>query len=325
MNVTDLRPAVIRRWTCDGDALAAIGRRGNAVGQLRTPSIAFRMQGDTIGVWDRMLQRITRLGPAGNVHGAQEIAIDPEEHGFLRGMNRHPSTHLMVTERVPGMASTDARTHIWRLGDTGKVGDRVFSADGRDMLVLRDSVMTMRVAAPLGKVPFALFPSDGSVVIGHTRSPTFTVLEPTTGLVRVFEIEVPVLPVAKSELAFLAQGVSNSVSDALQQSGLDQRDVSARQRRYDRWLQTIEYPSIYPLYSTATIDDKDRMWIAQTDTATVRTWQVWNLATAKREASIEVSHSFVVVQATARAGSLFVLEVDQRGVYRVVRYIVDIN
>ena len=74
--VADERELRIRVYSASGRRLSAFGSEGEGPGEFRTIRGIWNVPGDTLGVWDSSIQRITRFLPDGKVIGTASLRFD---------------------------------------------------------------------------------------------------------------------------------------------------------------------------------------------------------------------------------------------------------
>lgn len=71
--VTDVGDRAVYRWSTDGEE-PQVGRSGTGPGEYMLPGLLVDMVDDSVGVWDRQLQRMSFFGKNGEFLSDREIA-----------------------------------------------------------------------------------------------------------------------------------------------------------------------------------------------------------------------------------------------------------
>lgn len=233
------------------------GRAGEGPGEFRALSGLWHTAGDTIGVWDSRLQRITRLRADGTVVRTDPIAFGPGRAPAGSGSLDAFMGALGDGRVVLAWLAAGRPVENQLLPDRMLFG--LFDSRGGFERLLGSRTGMLRVVTQSGSGPFAFSPFPYAAVVRDTLVFTngldgihfFDPAEAGEGPVRSLSVEAQTIPLARAWRQLDA--------------ALEQTDASAIMvelaRSTDRSLGTL------PVHARMISDSGGRLWLKQYDAA----------------------------------------------------------
>lgn len=149
--VTDVGDRAVYRWSVDGEELSPVGRNGAGPGEYVAPGVLVDMGEDSVGVWDRRLQRMSFFNNLGEFLSYREIALSIDSHGFMTSVGLQNDTSLVLPTRNPGAepSPVDNIAVLWRLVGSGPRADSLLSMPGTHMATFREATTGPATCRPL--------------------------------------------------------------------------------------------------------------------------------------------------------------------------------
>lgn len=153
--VTDGGDQTVYRWSVDGEELSSIGRNGARPGEYLSPGLLVELDEDSVGVWDRQLQRMSFFDKVGRFLSYREIALSSDSHGFMTSVGLRNDTSLVMSIRYPGLepSPVDNRVVLWRFVGNGLRADSLLSMPGTHMATFRQGNYRTRYLSPFTLMP----------------------------------------------------------------------------------------------------------------------------------------------------------------------------
>jgi len=237
----------IRLYSARGEYQAAAGRNGEGPGEFRRIRTMSRMRGDSVAVYDVLLNRLTILGPDGSVGRVISLretfrrarhlrAFD--DSTFLGLASYTPSNHLLGEYRIP--------YSLIQLGPEGAVLDTIATIDG---------LAGFRTPRADGPLPF---PKNGhlatlgrEIVIGDADSLAY---ERFSGPgIRSQTVSVPGYDLA----------LTSEQRDSTEQVWLHRSDGRPHPPDIVDLLERLPFPTHKPGYTRLLLDGGGYVWAAR--------------------------------------------------------------
>jgi hypothetical protein len=324
--VGDSGNATVYRWSCNGQPLGRVGRRGEGPGEFNLPAPMARLRGDTVAVLDQPMGRLSLFDRRGRFIRSEPIELSPGEHGFARAFGRASGTTVVQANHYP---TTEPRpqenfSFLWGILPGGNAGQALLRLPAPQSIIDRGSTASARIDAPFRRVPVVLFAPDGTLLVGNTGSRELRRYRFGPRLIPAgqMRLDVPALPVTRAERRAWADSMQAQLSGDLERSSVDAAGRVSLAQRHRRLLDGVSFPETHPFYLLATQDEEGNLWLQlpmrRRDART--RWQVRNGRTGALLRTVELTPSGRITTAVAQGGSLYTIEVDGEGVARVSRY-----
>ncbi|MCY3809446.1 MAG: hypothetical protein OXG58_08500 [Gemmatimonadetes bacterium] len=321
--VVDVGERAVFRWSATGEELSHVGGVGEGPGEYLRPELMFEMNGDSVGLWDRQLLRMSFFGRDGEFLSVRRIPVAMGAHGFVRAMSLRRDTVLAMTitypQREPG--PRDNQAVLWRFVGAELRPDSLFAIHDGRMVTSRGEVFT-RIWAPFRGQAYALFQDDGSVVVGHGEDSALSVLDNRGREVRRVELDLPP-PLA------LTRGYREYFSDSLR-LGLEAEtnrweaspaDRAMLQRSRRHLFRNLEFPDYHPRYTDAFQDAAGSLWLrmAAPPGAEHVEWRAYDHRTGDHLRSVFLPNG-AFLNTRTDGSAFFVTQADELDQSRLVKY-----
>lgn len=322
--VTDTGERAVYRWSTMGDELSRVGGRGVGPSEFVRPGYLFEMNADSVGVWDRQLQRMSFFGRGGEFLSMREIPVSVTAHGFLTAVSLRGDTALVMAVTYPSIEPTprDNQAVLWRFVGTDLRADSLLSVQGASMIVSRRDGMSTRFMAPFRGRGYAFFPGDGNIVVGHGDDRSLSVLSSQGHQVRQIELDLPLLPVTTMDRESFSDSLRVALEQNIRRLGAGPTDRATLRVRNRRIVRDLEFPDSHPLYTDAFQDAAGLLWLraaTQSDAEYVE-WRAYNHITGDHLRSVLLPNEGSFLNTRTDGSAFFVTQADALGQSRLVKY-----
>ena len=178
--VTDTGLQHVVRWSVDGEELPSVGRIGSGPGEYRRPGLLVGLR-DSVGVWDRQLQRMTFFDNRGEFLSYRGIPLSIDSHGFMTSVGFRNDTSLVMSISYPGPepGRRDNRAILWRFVGNGLRPDSLLSMPGFRMMNMGEDGYLVRHHSPFSPRAYALFDSRGRILLENSGDDNLTAYDYT--------------------------------------------------------------------------------------------------------------------------------------------------
>jgi hypothetical protein len=165
----DARNNRLLRWTCEGEEETTIGQAGTEDGAFRQAALLATL-GDTVAVWDILLQRLTLFSPDGALIGTKEHDVRRSVHGFVRAFRDSDFTTFCSEQYVGSMDVTSTGLLEW---NKSKDGRWALYREWRGVPIHLIETASERIVIPTSPplVPSCLYDKLARVVIARNTEP----------------------------------------------------------------------------------------------------------------------------------------------------------
>lgn len=322
--VTDTGERGVYRWSTDGGELSRVGGRGSGPGEFIRPGYMIEMNADSVGVWDRQLQRMSFFGKDGEFRSMREIPLSVTAHGFLTAVSLRGDTALVMAVTYPSIRPSprDNQAVLWRFVGTDLRADSLLSVQGASMIISRRDGMSTRFMAPFRGRGHAFFPDDGNVIVGHGEDDSLSVLSNQGHRVRQIELGLPLLPITRMDRASFSDSLRVALEDNIRRSGAGPTDRATLRVRNRRIVRDLEFPDSHPRYTDAFQDTAGLLWLraaTQSDAEYVE-WRAYSHTTGDHLRSVFLPNDGSFLNTRTDGSAFFVTQADALGQSRLVKY-----
>jgi len=260
----------IRFYDSTGHFLESAGRKGGGPGEFKQMGTVFRFPGDTVGVADWSLQRMSLFTPGGEFVRSFPIAA-PGGRGFVQPIAVFSDGSLLAQIQSFGAGGPpksgihrDSATYV-RLDETGAVRDTIGTFLGTEELVIAETNMIMMTYLPFGRGSF-ITAHDSSVVFGANDSYAFEWLDRAGHVRRIVRRAHTPTPLTDADVSkYKEERLADAPDD--------------NQRKFEqRILDKTTFPKTIPAYKSIQTDAAGDVWV-QAYTApgdSSNDWSVFN-------------------------------------------------
>ena len=321
--VTDTGERAVFRWSAMGEELSRVGGPGAGPGEYARPGLLFEMDGDSVGLWDRQLQRMSYFGRDGEFLSVRVMPMAVGAHGFVDAMSLRGDTALAMTITYPGTepGPRDNQAVLWRFVGTGRP-DSLFAIRDESMVMSRGGLAT-RFWAPYRGGAYAFFPDRGGVVVGHGEDSVLSVLDGQGREMRRVELDLPPpLAVTRAYREHFSDSLRLGLEAERMRSGAGPADRAVLRESHRRLLRSLEFPDYHPRYTDAFQDAAGSLWLrmaAPPDAEHVE-WRAYDRLTGGHLRSVFLPNGAFLDTITADGSAFFVTQADEIGQSRLVMY-----
>lgn len=321
---TDVGDRAVYRWSIDGKELPPVGRSGIGPGEYLRPGVLVELDADSVGVWDRQLQRMSFFGKNGEFLSYREIALAIDSHGFMTAVGFRNDTTMVVTANYTGPAPSplDNRAMFWRFVGTGPRADSLLAMPGTRMNVFRQDGYATRYLSPFTPHAYAFFGLPGRVLVGYGGHDEITVYDHDMTRVATVGLDLPSLSVTGQDRNAFADSLSKALEDNVTRSGVGPSDRSRMRTINRRIVRDLDFPSTHPLYVDAFLGVDQLLWIrpaAKTD-AEYLEWRGYATDTFRHERSVYLPNDGVILNTRTDGRSFFLTMQDELGRSYLAKY-----
>ena len=315
-------PSVVR-WSVDGEELPPVGRTGVGPGEYRRPSLLVEL-GDSVGVWDRQLQRMTFFDRAGEFLSSREVALSADSHGFMTSIGFRNDTSLVMSISYPGPepGPRDNTAVLWRFVGSGSRADSLLSLPGYRFTTMGEDGYLMRWHAPFSPRAYALFDSHDRVLLGHSGDDNLTVYDYTMGRLAVTALGLPALDVSRENKTAYADSLSATLEENVKHSGAGPSDRATMRAINRRILRQLEFPATHPRYTDAFLGVDGFLWMrlpAETDAQHLE-WRAYDATTFSHTRTVYIPNDGPTLNTRTDGRSFFVTRQDDLGQSYLAKY-----
>lgn len=257
----------LRFYDQDGRYLETTGRRGDGPGEFRSVGRLLRAKGDTLGVYDSGLRRLSWFSPRGDFVRSVSVG-DAAVVPFVRGLFDDGS--MFATAAIvfrpgatPNGVTLDSTTylHVSRTGTLDTLG--LFRAT--DRYVGSDEQVFYVTSLPFGLNPASAVASD-HFYYGSGQAPEVGLYDEAGHLTRLVRWREAARPVTSEDV------------EAAKARQLEEASDPNWRRRVETMFARLPIPPAMPHYTTMLVDAAGDLWVgafvAPADTA--RSWHVFD-------------------------------------------------
>ena len=322
--VTDVGERAVYRWSIGGDELSRVGGRGSGAGEFIRPGIMIEMNADSVGVWDRQLQRMSFFGRDGEFLSVKEIPLSVTAQGFLNAVSLRGDTALVMAITYPSIEPSprDNRVILWRFVGTDLRPDSLLSVQDASMTISRSDGNATRFMAPFRGRAHAFFPEDGSIIVGHGEADSLSVLSHQGHHVRRIDLDLPLLPVTRKDRASFSDSLRVALDEEVRRSGAGPTARAALQVKNRRVVRDLDFPDSHPRYTDAFQDATGLVWLlaaAQSD-AEYLEWKAYHYTTGDHVRSVFLPNDGGFLNTRTDGSAFFMTHADALGQTRLVKY-----
>lgn len=323
--VADAGESRIARWRGDGVGVSPVGRPGRGPGEFQVPSLLMVLGDDTIGVWDRPLERLTLYDLSAARLGELRWGLSPALHGFVRGATRTTGGRWLVwTVNYPNVAPrpVEDSSFVWRVDPTGTVQEHVLAMAGPQSIIERDAHTATRLDAPFQRAPVVLFLPLGEFLVGNSGSEDFSVFDADGHELRRFRVDLPALSVTDNERAAFRDSVRRGLERSLSRGGLSNDDAAVFRTRFRRIVESLQFPETHQRYLSAMIDDAGALWLLlpARSGARDREWRRIRVADGTLVEQVLFHAGGPILSAAARSDVFYTIELGADDAPQVAKY-----
>lgn len=241
----------VRVFDSNGEHLSNWGGDGEGPGEFRNPWRVAQWPGDSVGVWDRRLRRVTVFDSGGSLGRTIDL-VSGDWSGLLEWVDVFPDGTLLVTHQ--NIFGQEPRTGISRnpvsVSTLSGSGQLLMSSDDKpgDEIYLKVGDGTLEVLRlPFAKGFQALTVSEGIVFSSNDRF-EISYYDREAQLTRVVRLAVPPRPVTEIDIA---------ADNERQLAAVDEEarpQIRARQADVPR-------PETFPAFSELRVDPLQNLWV----------------------------------------------------------------
>lgn len=323
--VTDTGLPSVVRWSIDGEELPPVGRIGVGPGEYRRPGLLVGME-DSVGVWDRQLQRMTFFDSAGEFLSYREIALSIDAHGFMTSVGFRNDTSLVMSISYPGPepGPRDNTAVLWRFVGGGPRADSLLSMPGFRITTMGEDGYLVRHHSPFSSRAYALFDSHGRVLVGHSGNDNLTVYDYAMRRLGVAALGLPPLDVSKDNQTAYSDTLSTVLEENVKGSGVGPSERALMRATNRRILRQLEFPTTHPRYADAFLGVDGFLWVRLPTEADAEylEWRAYDVATFsfRHAKSVYIPNDGPTFNTRTDGQSFFVTRQDNLGQSYVVKY-----
>ena len=321
--VTDVGERAVFRWSAMGEELSRVGGVGEGPGEYLRPGLLIEMDGDSVGLWDRQLQRISFFGPDGKFLSARIIPVAIGAHGFVRAMSLRGDTVLAMTMTNPGVEPSprDNQAVLWRFVGADLRPDSLFAMRDESVVTSRGDILT-RFWAPYNGRAYAFFSNQGGVLAGHGEDSALSVLDGRGRETRRVELDLPSpLAVTSAYREYFTDSLRLALADGITRTGASPAAVAMLRESHRHLLPSLEFPDYHPRYTDAFQDATGSLWLrmaAPSDAEHVE-WRAYDHMTGDHLRSVFLPNG-AFLNTRTDGTAFFVTQADELGRSWLVKY-----
>ena len=321
---TDVGDRAVYRWSIDGKELPSVGRSGTGPGEYLRPGVLVELDADSVGVWDRQLQRMSFFGQNGEFLSYREIALTIDSHGFMSAVGFRNDTTMVMTANYTGPTPSplDNRAMLWRFVGTGSRADSLLAMPGTRMTVFRQDGYVTRYLSPFTPYAYAFFGLPGRVLVGYGGHDEIAVYDYNMTNVATVGLDLPLLSVTGQDKSAFADSLSKALEDNVTRSGVGPLDRTRMRTINRRIVRELDFPSAHPLYVDAFLGVDQFLWIrpaARTDAEHLE-WRGYATDTFRHERSVYLPNDGVILNTRTDGRSFFLTMQDELGQSYLAKY-----
>ncbi|MCY3809358.1 MAG: hypothetical protein OXG58_08055 [Gemmatimonadetes bacterium] len=323
--VTDVGERAVFRWSAMGEELSRVGGVGEGPGEYLRPGLLIEMDGDSVGLWDRQLQRMSFFGRNGEFLSVRVMPVAVSAHGFVRSMGLRGDTVLAMTITYPGIepGPRDNQAVLWRFVGTGLWPDSLFAIRDESIATIRHEGGLTRFLAPFRGRTYAFLSNRGSVVVSHGEDSALSVLDGQGRQMRRVELDLPPpLAVTRADREHFSDSLRLALEDGITRTEASPADLATLRGQHRRLLQSLEFPNHHPRYTDAFQDTAGslRLRMAAPSNAKHVEWRAYDHMTGGHLRSVFLPNGAFLNTRTADGSAFFVTQADELGQSRLVMY-----
>jgi hypothetical protein len=259
----------LRFYDGDGRYLQTVGREGDGPGEFRSMGRLLPVRGDTLGVYDSGLRRLTWFSPRGAFLrsvslGGGDVAVIPFVRGvFEDGAMLGTAAIVFRPGTIPNGVVRDSTAYL-RVARDGTL-DTLGLFPTTERYVGNDQRVFYVTTLPFGLTPASAVAAD-RFYYGTGRRPEVDLYDESGGLTRVVRWQQAARPVTPKD-----------VEAAKARQMEDASDPNWR-RRVEDMFADLPIPQAMPRYASLLVDAAGDLWVgafvAPADTA--RVWRIFD-------------------------------------------------
>lgn len=321
--VTDTGLQRVVRWSVDGEELPSVGRIGSGPGEYRRPGLLVGLE-DSVGVWDRQLQRMTFFSNAGEFLSYREISLSIDSHGFMTSVGFRNDTSLVMSISYPGPepGPRDNRAVLWRFVGSGLRADSLLSMPGFRMMTMGEDGYLVRHHSPFSPRAYALFDSGGRILLGNSGDDNLTVYDQTMRRLATTALGLPTLDVSMENKTAFSDSLSAVLENNVERSGAAPSDGAMMRAINRRILRQIEFPTSLPRYTDAFMGVDGLLWVRLSAEANADRleWRAYDATTLGHIRSVDIPNDGLTFNTRTDGQSFFATQQDKLGQSYLVKY-----
>ena len=322
--VTDGGDQTVYRWSVDGEELSSIGRNGAGPGEYLSPGLLVELDEDSVGVWDRQLQRMSFFDKVGRFLSYREIAWSTDSHGFMTSVGFRNDTSLVMSIRYPGLepSPVDNRVVLWRFVGNGLRADSLLSMPGTHMATFRQGNYRTRYLSPFTPHAYAFMTPDRRTIIGWGGRSELVVYDSTMQQSKVVPLGLPTLPVTRENRDAFADSLSVALEQNITQSGTGPSDRAVMRTMHQRVLRELKFPSDHPRYTDAFLGVDDLLWVRLPADAHAKhlEWRAYDMDGLGHVRTAYIPADGLFLNTRTDGSSFFVTKQDELGQSYLAKY-----
>ncbi len=250
------------RMPCDGGVPVQAGRLGEGPNDFSRPLFAASLRGDTVGVWDGALQRLSLFLANGEFAGSRSLSVPEFLDGSVAGLapGATPGTLLaLTTKSSPIGEKTDDLDRILTLRADGSVRDSLAAMPGSQWVTYQAGDSLVRVGAPQQRRAFAGFFRDGGFLIASSDDARVDVYDASGRRLRTVTLPLPApAGVTKSDRDAYADSVRRSSDREMEMLHTDDSLRVRVRADIDRMLRDgVTFPAMRQRYDRLVLDERE--------------------------------------------------------------------
>lgn len=322
--VTDVGDRAVYRWSVDGKELPSVGRSGTGPGEYLRPGLLLLLDADSVGVWDRELQRMSFFGQNGEFLSYREIALSIESHGFMSVAGFQNDTAVVMTTNYASLTPSplDGRAVFWRFVGNGLRADSLLTMPATRMAIFRQDGYAMRYLSPFTPHAYAFFGLPGRVLVGYGGHDEFTVYDDDMKYVATVGLDLPSLVVTSQDRRAFADSLSRALEDNVTRSGVGPSDRAKMRAINRRIVRKLDFPSAHPRYVDAFLGVDGLLWIRPAAAPGVQhlEWRGYTGDALRHVRSVYLRNDGVVINTHTDGQSFFLTKQDELGQAHLAKY-----
>ena len=322
--VTDVGDRAVYRWSVDGEELSPVGRNGAGPGEYVAPGVLVDMGEDSVGVWDRQLQRMSFFDKLGEFLSYREIALSIDSHGFMTSVGFRNDTSLVMSSRNPGAEPNpaDNTAVLWRFVGNGPRADSLLSIPTTHMTTFREGNYRTRYMSPFTPHAYAFMIPDGRTIVGYGGRDELVVYDSAMQQSSVMPLGLPSLPVTKRNRDAFVDSLSVVLEENIARSGAGPSDRALMRTMNRRVLRELDFPSVHPRYTDAFVGQDDLLWVRLATDANAQhhEWRGYDVDTFSHTRTVYIPADGLTLNTRTDGSSFFVTMQDELGQSYLAKY-----
>lgn len=321
--VVDVGDRSVYRWSTDGEELPQVGRSGAGPGEYMLPGLLVQMADDSVGVWDRQLQRMSFFGKSGEFLSDREIALSTDSHGFMTAAGFRNDTTLVMAINYAGLTPRplDNRAVLWRFVGADLRADSLLSMPGTRMTFFRQAGYGTGYLAPFTPHAYAFFLSN-RVLVGYGGNDEIAVYDDDMKQLARVALGLPLLAVTRQDKTRFADSLSQVLEDNVTRSDVGPSEGARMRALNRRIVARLNFPSTHPRYVDAFLGVDGLLWFrpATESSAEHLEWRGYAIDTFRHVRSVYLPNDDLVLNTRTDGRSFFVTKQDELGQSYLAKY-----